>query len=382
MPVLERRIIPEGRKFRTEASEKRRNVFAVSKSVVDSTIPVLPEERLPKDIRTAVIGDKVPISNADFEKIKDELRDRGVTFESTVGGNSVNAAHRIKEFRRGNEAAGPVVVRTWVGSDGFRKLMDLDLTHPGMQPDIISYEGATPQGLVIPRRTEHGIDRTIFSNKPEGLPSEFVGGIPKNTEYAIINSLSGDQWDMNLAEGVRVLKAQGVEYAYTPGSSQLKAIKENDIAKMNAVYEAIGGAKTLNVDMSELQTLLKGKDILPSEDITELLDQGLSLGAEAIFVTNGAEGSFGATAERKLWVGSVKVDQVKSTVGAGDAYMAAAVHKYFETGDLHESMRWGSASGSFAVETIGAHENPPTQDQLEDRLQERAPQAFELQNAA
>lgn len=369
-------------------------VFGVGKIVLDRAASFLQEQDLPRDVQT-LDTDKYSKSNRDFQEIKDNLIDRGVTFHTTVGGNIANYSHVGKELRGHNKL---IVARTWVGSDGFKELIHKDLNQPGIKPDIIQYDGTdgnvgeTPQSIVIPRMTDKGMDRTIISNQPAGLQSEFASGIPEDTTYAIVNSLGGENWEQSLSEGVKALKEKGIPYAYIPGSAQLDAIeRREDTEKIASVYEAIGGAKTLNVDVSELKKLLLGipdKNILPANDITQLLDQGIEeLGAENLFITNGADGSFGATNDgRRVWVGPVKVAKEVNTTGAGDAHMAASVHIFMETaaesedgvGDIVKSLQWGNASGANAVEKHGAHEDPATPQRIERRLESDPPRVIEL----
>jgi sugar/nucleoside kinase (ribokinase family) len=367
---------------------RQKDVVTASRAVVDRTASFVPEKDLPQRIQQLPFDKFQTETPEEFREIEEELLDRGITFVSTVGGNSVNAAHRINALHRHQPDRGLVVVRTWVGSDGFRSLMEKDLKQPGMQPDIVEYQGNTPQGLIIPRETKKGRrDRTIISNQPEGLQSEFASIITENTGYAIVNSLGGKDWDKSLREGIKILQENNIPYAYTPGSPQFEAIETRaDENKVDAVYEAIAGAKTLNVDISELKRLILGQDkdkkILPSTEITELLDQGLALGAENIFVTDGADGAYAASRDgKKIWVSAMPVAEEVSTVGAGDAHMAAAVDHFMRTGDLVESARRGSASGAFAVEHLGAHENPPSNEQIERRLEKDPPQVIPLSRA-
>lgn len=365
--------------------ERAHRPFAVSKATVDHTGDLLlRDNRLPSKVTAIEAGEKKSVNNDRFHEIKTDLEAIGITFKSTVGGNSVNAAHRIKEFRKEKDGVEPIIVQTWSGED-YKELMEKDLTHQGMAPLLIDIQGETPQGLVVPRINKRGRkDRTIFSNQPEGLQNAFEENIPEHAEYAIINSLGGENWEESLTKGVQKLKKNNIRYAYTPGSAQLDVIEAGkDEKKIDAIYAAIDGAKTLNVDINELKKLIKGKTHkdgakqLPAAEITTLLQQGLDLGAEAIFVTDGAEGAYAATRDQMLKTPALDANVV-STTGAGDAFMAGAVHKYFETEDLPESLLWGSSSGSYAVETLGAHEDPPSASDIEHRLTVQEARVIEL----
>jgi sugar/nucleoside kinase (ribokinase family) len=344
-------------------------VFAVSRAVIDRTAQVPQGVDLPRDIQDMPIGPKISVSQQEFSRLEAELIDRDVEFASTVGGNSINAAHRLKEIPRD---PGLVVVRTWVGSDGYRTLMEEDLNHPGMQPDLVDYDGQTSKALVIPRQKPNGEwDRTIISNRPQGLPSEFASAIPDGTDYALLNSLGGDDWPTSLMDGAVMLNRSNIPYAYTPGSAQLTAVTSGeDPLKSLAVYRTIAGATSLNVNKEELGELLTGLGVKPEERIEGLLEQGIQLGAQTIFVTDGENGAYGASQDGEMVrVGLTRADRVVSLAGAGDAAMAGSVYRLHETkGDLVDALKWGSASGSYAVEHVGAHEAPPTRAQIENRL--------------
>ncbi len=356
--------------------------YIVSRSVIDRTAHLRTNDHvptkmdLPRSLRDAPVGPKIVLSPQEYGGIVDELVDREALIEETVGGNGGNAAHRKKEFR--SKDAAPVIVRTWVGSDGFRSLLHTDLDQPGMRPDLIDYDGITPQALVIPLMTPQGKDRMLFSVHPEGLPSEFASGIPHGTDYAVVNSLGGDTWATSLEDGIKELSKRNIPYAYTPGSLQLNAVNTNGDGKL-AVYKAIQSAAALSVNRDELEDLVKGANMTPSKDIRILLDQGLDLGAAHIFATDGSHGAYGASRDGiRAKVATTQVDNVVSLVGAGDAFMAGSTHILFQTGDPIQALRWGSVSGSFAVETVGAHTDPPSREAIEHRLRNRGPAVVNL----
>ena len=81
-----------------------------------------------------------------------------------------------------------------------------------------------------------------------------------------------------------------------------------------------------------------------------------------------------------LWVGITQDDGVLSTLGAGDAYLAGALKHPDIVRSFEERAVRGSVSGSYAVETIGAHENPPTEQKIFDRMTERPPEVKDLYN--
>ncbi len=332
---------------------------------------------LPKEILDDPIGSKNKVDIRRYSWLKEELKDRGAEFIKTVGGNIINIAHRLASLRGLND----IVLHTWVSNDNDGRYITNDLQRDGIEPHIIVIEGVTPKGLVIPRITESGKeDRTIYSFKPQEMQSEFVSGVPEQTDFAIINTLAGHNWAESLTQGIGHLKEKDIPYVYTPGSPQINAFKNGDETQKEAVYNAINGAFVLSVDKDELITLLKGKGLLPSKNSTEMLRLAKKvLGAERLLVTDGAKGAYGMDMNGSMWwVSATPVDKVRGTVGAGDAFTAAAVHILMNTKDIKKALLWGSVSASYAVEQIGAHEKLPTSNDITTRLLLRHPRLLEI----
>lgn len=351
-------------------SRFERPILTVSRSVRDETIRPRSGAPMPELIKGVKIGPKNTKEPHEIEAIKAAHIADGAEIISTAGGNGLNNIKNLEKIHDG-----PLILRTWIGTDQDGKpdeageLILADIAKSDrIQPDDIRYVGPTPSGLVIPV----GDDRMLFSVHPEGLPSEFASAIPEDPKYAIINSLGGDDWAQSLREGINALtdRSEPVPYAYIPGSLQLDAVREGTQGKRE-VYNAIRNATVLNVNVDELHALIHGNGFEPSEDPRELLDQGLALGPQHIFATDGAKGAFAATQEGlKVKVSTTKPDRVLGLVGAGDSFAAAAVHRLFEAGSIVEAGRWGSAASSYNVEHVGAHDFAPTREQITRRLKD------------
>lgn len=72
-----------------------------------------------------------------------------------------------------------------------------------------------------------------------------------------------------------------------------------------------------------------------------------------IIVTRGSEGCAVYAGEKIIEVPGIKV-QVADTVGAGDAFSAAFLHRFFETGDLEASAMFANELGAYVASRAGA----------------------------
>jgi sugar/nucleoside kinase (ribokinase family) len=234
-------------------------------------------------------------------------------------------------------------------------------------------------------------DRTIFSNTSEGMKSDFSDIIVKPLHFAIVNSIGGPEWPANLSKGTKRLQEEEIPYVYTPGSSQIDAVKDKADKRGDAVYEAIRGAHILSVDVDELRKLLRGvrgEELLVTEDtpVEKLLPLAKKyLGAQVIFATDGSHGANAIDKESAMWhIEAARTNGVKNTLGAGDAFNAAAALTYFETlyetgrGDVKKSLVYGSVNGAVAVESYGAHENCLTREELDRRVEEDSPRVWPI----
>ena len=314
------------------------------------------------------------------------LEARGATILKRGGGNlsiGVRIAALLDE--------GQVRIRSWVGKDNDGKFLKNELRESrNVEPVISEFEWKTPRGLVIPINTPKGLDRVIFSFKQPDMPSDFVQHIPEHLHFAVVNSLYGPDWAANMEAGIDKLTGDNTRYVDTPGSPQLEAVTyaddpaKRDPEKIRAVYKAVQHAEVLSLDLHELKTLLVGvkhvggemyhKEILDGAPMEALLKEGQrALGSKVIVVTDGRHGAWGYDSlhdPQNVWHVAMAPDPdqgVVNTIGAGDAFTAAAALEYFQTGDIKRSIEAGSVNGAIATGAYGAREILPSRDELNER---------------
>ncbi len=121
-----------------------------------------------------------------------------------------------------------------------------------------------------------------------------------------------------------------------------------------ALKEAVGaGVHLIKPDMHEASELA-GRDVAQAREHQEaLLDALLDRGADIAIVTLGPEGAIAADRDgARLRLRPPHV-QEKSPVGAGDAFLGAAVHALSQGESLEQAVRLAVAAAAATVETKG-----------------------------
>ena len=213
----------------------------------------------------------------------------------------------------------------------------------------------------------------------EGVPFTFVwnkGRVRENYKFIDSRSMLTEINDVGAAVGkgkleevltmVRMLSAKSSVTVLSGGlprdaeesyygklvrSIDSKALKIVD-ATGQKLFSAINeGVDLVKPNLEELENAL-GKRIESKEDMLtgcyELLDRGakrvlLSLGRQGAVITDGKENYYGK---------SINV-AVNSTVGAGDAMVAAAAMKLEQDAPLKEILRSGVAAGTARIMSVG-----------------------------
>ena len=93
-----------------------------------------------------------------------------------------------------------------------------------------------------------------------------------------------------------------------------------------------------------------------------------SKGPSIVMVTLGADGSIGINGDEELRVQGNKGIPVTDTIGAGDAFHGAFLHKYIQTKNFKESVNFATTVSYLACFGLGARTSLPTMDDVEEYL--------------
>lgn len=213
----------------------------------------------------------------------------------------------------------------------------------------------------------------------EGVPFTFVWNsgrvrenykcIDKRSMLTEINDVGGQVEGQKLVELLHMIQSFSARSAVTVISGGLprgvdegyyrelfRAVAPNSLriadtegARMLSALEA--GIDLVKPNLEELESTL-GRELKDRADMLagchELMDRGaksvlLSLGRDGAIITNGT---------KNYYCKSINV-AVNSTVGAGDAMVAAVAHMMEKGADLPDVLRAGVAAGTAAVTTFG-----------------------------
>jgi 1-phosphofructokinase len=128
--------------------------------------------------------------------------------------------------------------------------------------------------------------------------------------------------------------------------SHVKKVVDTDGEKLLASLKC--GVDLVKPNLEELQRALDNKQINSKEDLKEACLKLISMGAKIVLVSLGKKGAVITDGVRTYYCKSINV-AMNSTVGAGDAMIAAATKALVQGEDLPNILRCGVAAGTAAV---------------------------------
>lgn len=76
-----------------------------------------------------------------------------------------------------------------------------------------------------------------------------------------------------------------------------------------------------------------------------------------IVKTLGSNGSKFISANKSIQHCGIKIDDLKDTIGAGDAFIGGFLYKYLQDASIKESLCWASSTAAISLENIGSPNN-------------------------
>jgi fructokinase len=284
-----------------------------------------------------------------------------------------------------------------------------DAVHPGGSPANVAY-GLARLGRPTVLLTQLGTDpegeliRSRLVSAGVRLAGDGQRGLPTPTAVVTLDAQGRAAYDFDIRwtlrpaeppDGVRHVHLGSIGAVARPGSAAALALAGGLRPRATVSYDpnvrpALFGPREQAVAGVErcvaLADLVKASDedlawLYPGESVRAVADRWLALGPTAVFITLGGEGALARSRAHEVTCAAVRTE-VADTVGAGDAFMSAALDALADLGllgagarpalgALHDVtlagvLRHASAAASLTVSRPGA--NPPDTAELRAAL--------------
>ncbi|MCR1898293.1 1-phosphofructokinase [Irregularibacter muris] len=269
------------------------------------------------------------------------------------GGKGINVSKVIQKLGGDSKALGVLAGRS---GDFIKDQLD----RLGIDHDFISINGETRTNIKIVDREENTntdinekgplltledlqkvMDKLFFLLNPQDI-LVLSGSVPSNVEDGIYQKI--------------IAKAK---------KRKVKTILDADGSLLRQGIEA--GPYLVKPNIHELERVYQQK-ILNTEKAIECAKNIFKHGVEIVVLSLGGEGAIFMTKEQTIKVGGIKVDVI-STVGAGDAMVAAlalAIHRGYS---LEKAIKLSIATSAASVMTAGTEAgHPRVVEQLEEHV--------------
>jgi pseudouridine kinase len=139
------------------------------------------------------------------------------------------------------------------------------------------------------------------------------------------------------------------------------------VTKAEKLRPILGRLNTLKPNRMEAE-LLSGIRITDERSMRQAAEKLLETGLHRVFLSLGADGVFAANGEESRIYPCIPA-AVRSTTGAGDAFMAALVWAYLKGMDLEDTVRAASAAAAIVTESEETINPALSETALRERIQ-------------
>ena len=269
---------------------------------------------------------------------------------SDVGGKGINVSRVLKALGSESLAMGFAA-----GNAG--QVILQGLTSQGIDHDFITVEGETRTNLKVFDRSTTQITEINEPGPPvneeqlETFEERLKSQMTSETLVVLSGSIPKTLPSSTYAVLIKMIKEQGAKLFLDADGEVFRA----------AVDERPNFIKP---NKDELERYF-GKKLITDEDVIEAIRYFVELGIEQVFITMGKEGSYYGSKEHFYKMSPLKV-QAHSSVGAGDAFVAAVTHAISKGVDLETMLKLAVATSAGAVTTVGT--NPASAEWIDAHI--------------
>ncbi len=163
---------------------------------------------------------------------------------------------------------------------------------------------------------------------------------------------------------IELEKENDIKLFFTPSMSMISGFREETI-------EMVQNSYVLSLNDVEAMELSGVNDVLKAAVFLK------DLGPEVVFVTLGKKGIIAVDNEKCYQIGTYSV-KVANTVGAGDVCAAVFWDGLYRKVNIEEILHRASAASSIKVQTLGAKNGLPDNEQIERLFEEKGRKPVEI----
>ena len=302
--------------------------------------------------KLVVVGDY----NIDLVLYLDRFPEPGETLHSHKffegpGGNGSNLA--IAAARLGAD----VTFFGAIGQDHYGQVALDAWRFAGVRTDYLVQSARSPSGIAMIYVDDNSGDNMVVVNRGANLLLE-----PVNLEVIADDIASADMLICTLGvpmdvvrRALQIAKRADVPALLNPAPAQ---IIPSDIIML---------AKYLTPNESELEVIAQaGASSVTPESARHIFQRS----DQTLIITQGAAGATWVTRSKLETIPTFEVDDVKDTVGAGDAFNAGFAVALCEGKSMKESVRFAHATAALSVKKIGAVAGMPLREDVDAFLAE------------
>lgn len=284
----------------------------------------------------------------DIEKLERGDLNRIKRVEQDAGGKGINVSKTIKALH------GTTIASGFIGGASGAFIEEV-LQKNGIETDFVVLEGNTRTNTKVVESTGEVTELNepgpvVTDEKLEELINKLLGYAGKETLFVLAGSVpAGVSKDI-----YRIL----IEKLHEKGA---KVFLDADGELFVNALEA--GPDMIKPNRKELEELFKLDYRASEQELVKLGERLLEKGIEMTAVSLGQMGALFLTKDWKIKCPGLKV-QAHSTVGAGDAMVAALSYAWDQKIGKEESATLAMATSAGAVTTIGT--KPPSKETIEE----------------